>query len=207
MVLVKQMFYRIQHSIAIFWGFGFFLLIHICIELNLILCRWVSFEKNIYRLLTFLSLISNVQADQAGLINNFVPYNSRYGVFYEKYMPIKLRFMVLLCVALFALLVLLWNRTLHLPSLPPTSPNCYLPKSGRHVTSLDQGLSSSEARSGRHVTSLDQSLSSSDARSGKSLGTRLATNLFPVVDKFEISCYLVIWLSWCGQQTRNKLFQ
>jgi hypothetical protein len=39
--------------------------------------------------------------------------------------------------------------------LPPISPNCYLPKSGRHVTSLDQGLSSSEARS------------------GKSLGTRL----------------------------------
>ena len=61
---------------------------------------------------------------------------------------------------------------------PPTSPNCYLPKSGRHLTSLDQSLSSSEARS------------------GKSLGTRLATNLFPVVDKFEISCYhLVIWLS------------
>jgi hypothetical protein len=37
----------------------------------------------------------------------------------------------------------------------PYPPNCYLPKSGRHVTSLDQGLSSSEARS------------------GKSLGTRL----------------------------------
>jgi hypothetical protein len=37
---------------------------------------------------------------------------------------------------------------------------CYLPKSGRHVTSLDHGLSSSEARS------------------GKSLGTRLLPNSF-----------------------------
>ena len=47
------------------------------------------------------------------------------------------------------------TRTPYLPSQPPISPNCYLPKSGRHVTSLDQSLSSNEERS------------------GKSLGTRL----------------------------------
>jgi hypothetical protein len=73
-----------------------------------------------------------------------------------KYISIKTSFHgTVLCVALFTLLVLFWTRTQHLPSLPPISPNCYLPKSGRHVTSLDQGLSTSEARS------------------GKSLGTRL----------------------------------
>jgi hypothetical protein len=59
--------------------------------------------------------------------------------------------MVVLCVALFTLLVLFLTRTPHLPSLPPLSPNCYLPKSGRHVTSLDQGISSSEARSGKNL--------------------------------------------------------
>jgi hypothetical protein len=106
------------------------------IELNPRLCRWVSFERNIYRLLTFKSLISNVQP---GLINNYVPFH-----FMKNICQLKLRFMVLvvLCVALFTLLVLFWTRSPHLPSLPPISPNCYLPKSGRHLTSLDQGLSS-----------------------------------------------------------------
>jgi hypothetical protein len=61
--------------------------------------------------------------------------------------------MVVLCVALFTLLVLFSTRMTHLHSLPPISPNCYLPKSGRHVTSLDQ-------------------------RSGKSLGTRLPKSLY-----------------------------
>ena len=47
------------------------------------------------------SLISNVQP---GLINNFVPYNNRYDVFYEKYMPIKTSFhaqgaQALICVS------------------------------------------------------------------------------------------------------------
>jgi hypothetical protein len=69
--------------------------------------------------------------------------------------------MVVLRLVLFTLLVLFSStRTPHLPSIPPISPNCYLPKSGRHVTSLDQGLSSSEARS------------------GKSLGTRLVNRFF-----------------------------
>jgi hypothetical protein len=85
--------------------------------------------------------------------------------------------MVVLCVALFTLLVLFWTRTPHSPSLPPISPSCYLPKSGRHVTSLDQGLSSSEARS------------------GKSMGTRLeryipyvsCTNLFHVHHEMNIN--------------------
>ena len=37
----------------------------------------------------FKSLTSNVHP---GLINNFLPYNNRYDVFYEKYMPIKTSF-------------------------------------------------------------------------------------------------------------------
>jgi hypothetical protein len=101
----------------------------------------------------FKSLISNVQP---GLINYFVPYSNRYDVFYEKYMPINTSFYGSpLCCFIHTIHVLFWTRTPHLLSLPPISPNCYHPKSGRHVTSLDQGLSSSEARS------------------GKSLGTRL----------------------------------
>jgi hypothetical protein len=44
---------------------------------------------------------------QPGIINNFVPYNNRYDVFYEKYALIKTSFHgVVLCVALFTLLVL-----------------------------------------------------------------------------------------------------
>jgi hypothetical protein len=98
---------------------------------------------------------------QQGIINNSVPGNNRYDVFYEKYTLIKTSFhgVVLYVAFIFTLLVLFWTRTPHFPSIPPISPNCYLPKSGRHVTSLDQALSSSEARS------------------GKSLGTRLLTSL------------------------------
>jgi hypothetical protein len=194
----------------------------------------------------FKSLISNVQP---GFIYNFVPYNNRNDVFYEKYMPIKTSFhSIVLCVALFTLLVLFWTRTPHLSipqmidytrwitvylslwfscprfsrvyharwrvrhllpkwrllpkcviahvswrglhllpnggqrvlikiadtilaewfiwyylsyvPVPPISSNCYLPKSGRHLASLDQVISSSEARS------------------EKSLGTRLSLSLF-----------------------------
>ena len=45
---------------------------------------------------------------QPGIINNFVPYNNRYDVFYEKYTLIKTSFHgVVLCVAfIFTLLVL-----------------------------------------------------------------------------------------------------
>jgi hypothetical protein len=146
------MFCRIQHSTAIFWGLCLFLLI----------CRTKTkaktvslselWEEHLSSINVFKSLISNVQP---GLINNFVPYNKNYDVFYENYMPTKTSFHGSPLCWIFTLLVLFSTRTPHLPSLLPISPNCYLPKSGRHVTSLDQGLSSSEARS------------------GKSLGTRL----------------------------------
>ena len=101
----------------------------------------------------FKSLTSNVHP---GLINNFLPYNNRYDVFYEKYMPIKTSFhgSPLCCFIHTPCIVLNSNATFAFPT--PISPNCYLPKSGRHVTSLDQDLSFSEARS------------------GKSLGTRLS---------------------------------
>jgi hypothetical protein len=74
-------------STAIFWWFCLFLLI----------CRTkhetVSFselrEEHLSSISVFKSLISSVQP---GLINNFVPYNNRYDVFYEKYMPIKTSF-------------------------------------------------------------------------------------------------------------------
>ena len=115
----------------------------------------------------------------------------------------KLRFMVVLCVALFTLLVLFWTRTPHLPSLPHISPNCYLPKSGRHVTSLDQGLSSSEARS------------------GKSLGTRLVwykllspcykvgdgKNLLQVVSTIPIKAICNKLVRACCQQFVNNLLR
>jgi hypothetical protein len=157
------MFCWIKHSTLIFWGFCLFLLICRTIKPETVSLNELREQhlSIVYYSNVFKSLTSNVQP---GLINNFVPYNNRYYVFYEKYMPIKTSFHgspSLLCVALFTLLVLFWTRTPHLPSLPPISPNCYLPKSGRHVTSLDQGLSSSEARS------------------GKSLGTRLCSDLQP----------------------------
>ena len=104
----------------------------------------------------FKSLTSNVQP---GLINNFVLYNNRCDVFYEKYMPINTLFHGSPLSCFIHTPCIVFNSTPHLPSLPPISPNCYLPKSGRHVTSLDQGLFSSEARS------------------GKSLGTRLHGSL------------------------------
>jgi hypothetical protein len=64
-------------------------------------------EEHLSSINVFKSLIPNVQADQAGLINNFVPYNNRYDIFYEKYMPIKTSFHgIVLCVALFTLLIL-----------------------------------------------------------------------------------------------------
>ena len=51
----------------------------------------------------------------------------------------------LCCIIHTPCIVLNSNATFAFPT--PISPNCYLPKSGRRVTSLDQGLSSSEARS------------------------------------------------------------
>jgi hypothetical protein len=109
MILVKQMFCRIQHSKQFSEDSAFS-----CwyVELNPKLCRRVSFEKNIDRLLTF----SNVQP---GLISNFVPYNNRYDVFYEKYMPIKTSFHgIVLCVALFhtPCIVLNSNATFAFPT-------------------------------------------------------------------------------------------
>jgi hypothetical protein len=144
------MFCRIQHSTEFFWGFCLFLLI--CRTKPKTVSLSELREEHLSSINVFKSLISNVQP---GLINNFVSYNNRYDVFYEKYMPIKTSFhgSPLCCFIHTPCIVL--SRTPHLPSLPPISPNCYLPKSGRHVTSLDQGLSSSEARS------------------RKSLGTRL----------------------------------
>jgi hypothetical protein len=149
------MFCRIKHSTLIFWGFCFFLLI--CrtkpetVSLSELREQHLSI---VYYSNVFKSLTSNVQP---GLINNFVPYNNRCDVFYEKYMPIN---------TLFHGSLLSGFKKIHTPCIvfnsnaifafpTPISPNCYLLKSGRHVTSLDQGLSSSEARS------------------GKSLGTRL----------------------------------
>jgi hypothetical protein len=102
----------------------------------------------------FMSLISDVQP---GLINNFVPCKNRFDVFYGKYMPIKTSFHSSpLCCFIHtsnSCIVLNSNGTFVFPT--PISPTCYLSKSGIHVTSLEQGFSSSEALS------------------GKSLGTRL----------------------------------
>jgi hypothetical protein len=100
----------------------------------------------------FMSLISDVQP---GLINNFVPCKNGFDVFYGKYMPIKTSFhsSPLCCFIHTSCIVLNSNGTFVFPT--PISPTCYLSKSGRQVTSLEQGFSSSEALS------------------GKSLGTRL----------------------------------
>ena len=90
MILVKQMFCRIKHSTLIFWGFCFFLLI--CrtkpetVSLSELREQHLSI---VYYSNVFKSLTSNVQP---GLINNFVPYNNRCDVFYEKYMPINTLF-------------------------------------------------------------------------------------------------------------------
>jgi hypothetical protein len=81
------MFCRTKHSTLIFWGFCFFLLIcRTTVSLSELREGHLSI---VYYSNVFKSLTSNVQP---GLINNFVPYNNRYDVFYEKYMPINTLF-------------------------------------------------------------------------------------------------------------------
>jgi hypothetical protein len=109
--------------------------------------------RSISSIHTFTS--SNVQPC---LINNFAPENNRYYVFQEKYMLINTSFhgSPLCCFNHTSCIVLNpfsnSNATFGLPN-PIRGANCYLPKSGRHVISLVQGLSSSEERNGKSLCS------------------------------------------------------
>ena len=98
--------------------------------------------------------ISNVQP---GLINNFVPYNNRYDVFYEKYMPIKTSFhgrSPLCCFIHTPCIVLNSNATFVFPT--PHKSQLLSPKIWE---TRDQ----------------PGPLFSREARRGKSLGTRLTS--------------------------------
>jgi hypothetical protein len=79
----------------------------------------------VYSINVFKSLISNVQP---GFINNFVKDNTAIKASFHAWYSLLCCFIHTPCIVLNS------NATFAFPT--PISPNCYLSKSGRHVTSL-----------------------------------------------------------------------